>query len=435
MGNLRPFQIAMLGIFGVMAVMAVVLISNYRPADTTETAAFGDRVIIWGSLEQAAFDQTFKALRDQDDSFKAVEYYEIDEAGFNNQLVNAIAEGRSPDLIVLPHDQLVQLRSKLLPVPYETISERQYRDTYVDGAEIFARTDGVYAIPFAVDPLMMYWNRDLFASNGLAAAPTSWEEVVRSVVPALTRKDTNRTILRSAIAFGEYRNVRNAGAVLSTLLLQSGSRMIEEGERGYIVALNESIGDSGRPPLEAALQFYADFSNANSPAYSWNRAQAEDRSAFVSGDLALYFGMGSEALTISDRNPNLNFDIAPVPQGANATIERTYGRFYGFAIPRAAQNRSGAFAAAQTLAAPGTAQVLSESLLLAPVTRTIIAQGNDGAFQQVIYRSALTARGWLDPNPVSTAGILQTMVEDVVSNRVRLGSAVADAVDRVTLSF
>ena len=435
MKNLRPFQIAVLGVFALLAVLAVVLISNFRPAGDEFTNQYGDRVIVWGSLDPSAFDEVFSIIRDNDKNFSAVEYYDIDPRNFENQLVNAIAEGRSPDLILLPHDQLVTLRAKLTPISYETLSMRDFRDRYVDGAEIFARPDGVYALPIMVDPLVLYWNRDLFASNGLAQAPTTWEQLVGTTLPALTVRDTSRNILRSAIAFGEFRNVENAGAVLSMLLLQSGSRMVEEGDRGYVVALNESIGGTGRPPMEAATQFYTDFSNSNSPAYSWNRSQPRDLDAFVAGDLAMYFGFGSEVLGIADRNPNLNFDVASVPQGAGANTKRTYGQFYGLAIPLAAQNRGGGFAAANTLTRPEYAAYLANELQLAPVHRGVLAGGSDDAFTAVVYRAALIAQGWLDPDPATTAGILQTMVEDIVSNRARVSAAVTDAVNRITLSF
>ncbi len=434
MSNLRPFQIVLLAVFAVMALVALVLIGNYRPSASTEEQLYGGQVIIWGSLPSEAFTPIFNTLKDQNENFKVVRYTQVDARNFNSDLVNAIAEGRSPDLIVLPHHQLVNLRAKLLPIPYESLPERQFRDSYVDGAEIFALRDGVYALPFVVDPIILYWNRDIFSGAGLAQAPTTWEGLVGSVVPALTQRDSNRSILRSAIAFGEYRNVRNATAVFSMLLLQSGSRMVEEGDRGYVVALNQGQQTS-RAPMDATLQFYTDFANANSPAYSWNRALAEDRTAFIAGDLALYFGFGSEVGLISDRNPNLNFDAAMVPQGANATIRRTYGNFYGFAIPRAAGNSNGAYAAAQTLARPDVALALSRELQMAPVHRSVLGGGSSGAFEQIIFNAALISAGWLDPNPASTGGILQTMIEDVASNRARISEAVSDAVDRITLSF
>ncbi|MEZ4200644.1 MAG: hypothetical protein R3B69_03615 [Candidatus Paceibacterota bacterium] len=183
------------------------------------------------------------------------------------------------------------------------------------------------------------------------------------------------------------------------------------------------------------MQFFVEFSNANSPLYSWNRSQQDDLTAFVGEELALYFGLGSELPGIRDRNPNFNFDIAPVPQGAGATVRRTYGDFYGLAIVKAAPNPQGAYLAAQVLGRADVVAALSQQLRLVPVHRGSIASGTSDPFRQVMFNAALIARGWLDPDPVATNDIFQEMVEAVVSNREKVSGAVSDAVRRIELVF
>ena len=432
--NLRPFQIVLLGVFVFLAFLSLVLLSQYERSPSAQELTFGDRVLIWGTLDRDVFELVFRNATQEDKSFQVVEYREVDARTFDDELVNAIAEGRSPDMIVLPAESLVKHRAKLLPIPYDTFDLATFRTTFVDGAEIFARPDGLYAIPFAVDPLLLYWNRDIFASNGLAQAPRSWEEVVATVVPRITIRDNNRNILRSAIAFGEFRNVLHAKQVLMMLAIQSGSDLVSEDERGYRVNLNSSsVGV--RTPLDASLQFFTDFSNANSPIYSWNRAMSDDKNAFVAGDLALYFGMGSEAQNIDKKNPNLNFDVTGVPQGASATALRTYGTFYGFAIPRASQNPNGAYAAAQRLSLTKYADELARNLNMAPVRRDLLSAGDSDPYRRAMLQSALIARTWLDPDPEASSAIFMRMVEDVVSNRRRISAAVGDAINRLVLEY
>ena len=433
--NLRPFQIILLASFALMAFIAIVFLGGYQSTPNAQEVTYGNEVVIWGTLDAEVFDTVFRNISQEDKAFSVVRYYSVNESDFDDELINAIAEGRSPDMVVLTADNLVKHRAKLLAIPYESVPLSDYRNTYVDGAEIFARNDGVYAVPFAVDPLMLYWNRDLFASHGLAQAPTTWEEVVLNVVPNITITDTNRNVVQSALAFGEFRNVAHAKEVLMLLALQSGSKMVSENDRGYVVNLNQSTVQGARAPLEAALQFYADFSNSNSPAYSWNRAMAEDKNAFISGDLALYFGLGSEAENIDKKNPNLNFDVTAVPQGGAATALRTYGSFYGFAIPRAAVNPQGAFAAANTIASRKYADELTRQLNLAPVRRDLVSAGDASPYRAAMLRGALIARSWLDPDPGASDSIFMRMVEDVVSNRARIGSAVGDAINRLVLEY
>ncbi len=434
--NLRPFQIFLLTAFAIIAVVSIILLSNFQSETSTEQLAYGSKVEIWGTFDPAIVDRLFQNITQEDKGFAVVSYRRIDARMFDDEFVNAIAEGRSPDMIMLSSADLVKHRAKLVPIPYETLPVRTFRDTYVEGAEIFALRDGVYAVPFAVDPLVMYWNRDIFASNGLAQPPATWEEVVANVVPRTTLRDAGRNVTQSGIAFGEFRNVHRAKDVLLLLALQSGSSGVTESERGYVVRLNESPEGSGsRVPLEASLQFFTDFSNANSANYSWNRAMARDTDAFTSGDLALYFGRASEAPSIDSKNPNLNFDVAAVPQGGTATARRNFGTFYGFAIPRASANVNGAYAAAQRITSYKYADEFTTALTMAPVRRDLVAAGSADPLRAIMLQSALMARGWLDPDPEASDGIVMQMVEDVVSNRQRVTNAVTDAVSRLVLEY
>lgn len=393
-------------------------------------------MVIWGPFPFNEVNEVLEGIKDTDKAFEVVSYVSVAPERFNNTFLNAIAEGRAPDLIMLPHTELTNQRSKLLPVPYDTpgFSARDIRDRYVDGSEIFALNDGLYAVPYMVDPIVLYWNRDMFAGAGLAGAPQSWEQLVGQMVNLLTVRDNSRTILSSAIAFGEYRNVRNAVEVMSLLLMQSGSQLVQETDRGYEVMLNDSAG-GGRPPMEAALQFYTDFANASNPLYSWNRAQTEDRQAFIAADLAMYFGFASEADMIESRNPNLNFDVAQVPQGSNATIARTYGEFYGLAIPRASRNPQGAFNAAGTLANAQNSLNMAFALNYTPVHRAALTAGTPDPYAAIGYQSALIARAWLQPAPESTEAAFQSMIEDVNSARSRVSSAVSDTINRLIIAY
>ncbi|MFT7507455.1 MAG: ABC-type glycerol-3-phosphate transport system substrate-binding protein [Acidimicrobiales bacterium] len=435
MMNLRPFQLALLGGFAFVSIAALVIFGTYDPPDKTEQSVYGSEVIIWGTLPEDVFTEVFRGITREDKLFDVVKYYQVDERSFDDELINAIAEGRSPDMVVLASENLVKHRAKLFPISYESLPLRDYRTAYVDGAEIFARADGVYAVPFAVDPMMMYWNRDLFASNALAQAPRNWAEVVSSVVPSITSVDSSLNIITSALAFGEFRNVTHAKEVLMLLLLQSGSEMVTEGDRGYVMGLDKSLSENSRAPLDAALKFYTDFSNPTKSTYTWNRAMKQDLNAFISGDLALYFGLGSEAENIYKKNANLNYDVTMVPQGSGATALRTYGTFYGFAIPRAAPNMSGAYAAMNTISSARYADGLTRGLNLAPVRRDLIAQGDSEPYRASILQSALIARSWLDPDPVESSNIFMQMVEDVVSNRSRYNKAISDAINRLKLEY
>ncbi len=396
---------------------------------------FGDSVVIWGTFSRDEFGNFLEEFTKEYPGLEVVTYVRKDETTFDNELVNALAEGNSPDLILVGAESIVKHRSKLQPIPYETLPVRDFKDSYLDAADVFLLSDGVYGLPLAIDPLILYWNRDLFTSNGIAQPPTTWESLVVNVVPVLTDRDNRRTILKSAVAFGEYQNVKNVNAILLMLLLQSGSAMVTEDGGKYTVGLNTDVSTPTKRPLASVVQFYTDFSNSNSPLYSWNRSLALDQDAFIAGDLATYFGFGSEVKRVAEKNPNLNFDVAVVPQGTGASVRRTYAKVLGFAIPRGAKNKQGAFGVARVLTGAKPSIAFSDRFNLTPVHRASHSRTDLNQYQRVSYESALFARDWLNPDPVLTDDVFSIMIEDVVSSRARSARAADDAVDRLELGL
>lgn len=435
MGNLRPFQIGLLAAFFAIAIISVVALASYKGiTGVGSTNPYGSSVVIWGTLDEAVFNKVLQEASRTDKSLQVVKYVEIDDRAFEDQFVNAIAEGRGPDAIVLNHEDLVTFRSKLQAIPYDTFSTRTLRDNYVDGFDIFAMQEGLYAVPLLVDPLLMYWNRDLLATAGLASPPATWENF-SDAVQKLTLRDATRNILQSAVAFGEYNNVTNAKGVLLTLLQQSGSKLVtDEGQR-YMVALDTAVVESGQRPLSSTLQFYVEFSNPASPLYSWNLVFQDDTTAFSGERLAFYFGYASEFSRLASQNPNLNFDATAVPQGSGATIKRVYGKFYGLALVKSSSNISGAYNALTALGSVAGTASIADSLGMVPAHRSTIVAGSPGAVRQTAFNQALIARGWLDPGRAKSNEVLRQAIEDITSGRSKVSSAASDTIKRLELSY
>ncbi len=431
--NIRPFELALVTGFGLLALLALGLLATYRPASDETKVTLGASVEIWGTLDDAAFYRVMQPIIEANEAYKVILYTEKDEDTFTDELVNALAEDRGPDIVLLPHEQLTSYRSKLQAIPEANFPIRDFKNLYIDGAEIFVMSDGLYAYPIAVDPLVLYWNRDIFATKNLLTAPKTWEELVNNTVPTLVERDFNRNITRSALAFGEHRNVTHASDIISLLTIQSGSSLVTENtnDNSYRILLNEST-DRSRLPLETALTFYTSFANPNSALYTWNRAKAIDRDAFLAEDLVMYIGRGSEARSLAAQNPNLNFDLAEVPQGAGATIKRTYGTFYGLALLKSSNNKSGAFLAMQLLGRSDVAKGLAEAWQMAPLHRSTLATGSTDVYGRIVYGSAIYARGWWSPEPDEVDTIFGQMVEDVLANRRKTSESASDAVGRLS---
>jgi len=427
--NLRPFEIILIAIFSIGAIAGIVTVTMIKGGSNAEDLVYGQKVTVWGTFDQTTFDTAFAKIEGTDKAFNVVSYRKIDERSFESELLNAIAEGNSPDLVLVPHTMLVSYRSKFTAIPLTTYPERTFKDTYIDGAKIFMMNDGIYGIPMAVDPLVLYWNRNLFANAGLASPPKTWESLVEEVTPALTEADAKYVLSKSAIGLGEFINITHAKEILSMLFFQSGTTIVEEDENQYRITLNTAI-DGGSPPGQAALSFFTQFASPGSRAYTWNRSRPLDRAAFTGGSLAMYIGFASERKALEDANPNLSFDIASVPQSQGVTVQRNYGTFYAFGIPKASRNTAGAYKVALRLATAENSSIFVDALGLTPVHRSLYTTGGASSdpYSGILQQAGLISRGWLDPDPRRSTDVFRKMVEDINSARAEPVSIMGEAV-------
>ncbi len=427
--KLRPFELALVVIFMGLAFLSLFLLSTYKgSSDTPEpgSLAASGPVSIWGTLPGAEVSAVLYELAEENEAYKKISYKYFHPDEFDTELTNALADSIGPDLILVSQEKLVEMRRRIQPISYESFPIRDFKNSYIDGAQIFALSDGLYGYPIAVDPLMMYWNRDIFATEGYLEAPKTWENLVNTVFPDIIKRDFDRTIRRSVVAMGEYGNVRNAFGVISALLIQGGSERVIENDKGlYVVNLQSSINGSG-DPLRAAADFYTRFSKPSNTLYSWNRSFTEDRQQFVAEDLALYFGYASEGPQIEKMNPNLNFDIAEIPQGASATTRRTYGKFYALSLLKSAKNKTGATAVMTNLGGQVISNKIAMKTNLVPANRALVTAGSNNTYGRIAYQSASIALGWLNPDLEDANNIFQTMTEDINENRSSVDSAVSD---------
>lgn len=421
--GMSTFQMVLLAVFGTFAVASVLIFSFF--IGTNSSSSTGP-VVVWGTFDESAFSTIIRQMVETESRLRQVSYVQKDPTTFRAELANALASGTGPDLFILRQDETITEGAKIFPIPYEQLPRDTFRNLWAEAADPFLGAEGSLGIPFAVDPFVLYWNRDMLSTAGIAKPPVYWDEVY-DLTRTATRKSDAGSITKSAIAFGEYANVNHAKAILSMLIMQAGGRITGRDSAGTLMpSLTARVNETSQPG-DSALRFFTQFSNPSSPDYSWNRSMPEARTAFAQGDLAIYLGPASEEPLIRRLNPNLNFAIATsVPQvkGAERTVDAGYA--YAFAIPRASQNPQGALTAAYILAGPEGSKLLSLAFGLASARRDVLAepaQGNDAVFNKM----ALLVRTWEDPNPQETERIFKDMIESVTSGAARTLEAVQRA--------
>jgi ABC-type glycerol-3-phosphate transport system substrate-binding protein len=198
---------------------------------------------------------------------------------------------------------------------------------------------------------------------------------------------------------------------------------------------SSSAGSTGASPAESAVSFYAQFADPAKTVYSWNGSLPDARQVFTTGDVALYLGFASEEPFIAAANPNLDFDMAVMPQPATSQARMTYGKAYAFAIPRATRNSSGSITVARAFMVSDIATAAARRLSMAPAQRALLAPQANDRFPAVFYPEALTAKGWLSPLPATTDAIFAAMIGNISSGRTNVQDALDKANQALDSSF
>lgn len=417
---MSKFQIGLLVVFGFFIITAVMVFALYRGGGSTSAT-----VTIWGDISSQDFNLLVNAAALSSDQTLAIRYSEKSADTLEAEFTEALARGSGPDLVMISQDKFWKEKSKLLPIPYENISERDFTETFIEEGELFLTEEGIYALPLSVDPMVLYYNRDILSSAGQSKPLAYWDEIYVEA-SKLTKRDAAGNLTQSTIALGETRNIPNAKDIISLLMLQAGTPIT-----GFIGpdlrSLVATNFDLPVMPVEAALEFYTQFSNPSKSYYSWNRTMPEADTHFTSGDSAYYLGFASELRALRNKNPTLNFGVAPIPQSRVSGKILTFGRLQGVAISRGTTNPSAALTAALKLVSYESAAALSQILSLPPARRDLLSQEPTDTIGSVFYEAALQSNGWLDPNDTETEMIFGDMIEDVTSGRTRVVESVNKA--------
>lgn len=427
------FKTIFIGIFVTAAVVAVFVFAGLGGQSTTsnDPANIEGTVTLWGTFSQQAmapFLQDF-GLRNQ--KIRVV-YVSKNPETFGEDLVEALAAGTPPDLVLLPDNLLNRFEDKLTHIPFTSLPARTFADTFISGASIFSAKDGTLAIPWAADPLVLYYNRDLMQSATIATPPKNWQQFSDDV-SALTVRKVDLTLTQSGAALGTFANIAHAKDILAMLFLQNGNDFISDGNPpvphfGSSVSATDTVGVQ-------AVAFYTSFANPVKNVYSWNAGQPLDRTAFIQSSLAYYFGTASELPGIRAKNPNLNFDVALPPQ-SNA-LTATSGRVYGIAIPKIAPNQLLSYTAATLLTSLDSELALTSkaatTLALMPVRREVLSKAPaDDPYLGLFYKAALVQKSWFDPNPKGTDQTFTTLFKDVSSGVLNAEQALSKAAGQIT---
>lgn len=439
---MSQFQLIIIGVLMAFALTAVLLISGVIPG-----LSFGNlgqkavSITIWGPVPSDYVGSVISSLNETGKSSFNLTYVQKDPANYENELIEALASGKGPDIWLLSQDLILKHKDKILAVPFASFPERSFKDTFISEGELYLSSDlptgqagGIIAFPFMVDPIVLYWNRDLFTNAAIPQPPKNWDEFV-NFSQRLTIRDSSANIIQAGVAFGEFQNIDYVKDIISLLILQTGNPIVDSKN---LKSTFMEKGASAISPAESALMFFTQFSDPAKTTYSWNRSLASSKNAFVAGILAMYFGYASDYKDIISKNAHLNFDVSEVPQikparnatqsvaGGGGAIQATFARMYGLAISKFSPNAATAAAAMYSLISKDSISKISQAAYLPPVRRDLLAAAVEDPILAVFYKSAIRSRAWLEPDPQKISDLFRSMVENVLTGKKKISEAVSD---------
>lgn len=420
----------LLGVGVFAALLSVLIFSGKIPLGNKDAEAKGE-VVLWGTIDEQQMNRIVQEFNPKATTYRVV-YREVPAINFNQTLLEALANGTGPDLIIAPHQLILSNIDRLYPFPTASLSEKSYKDTYVDGATLFYTPQGAVALPVSIDPLVLFYNRTLFSKHGLVNPPTYWDEVV-NMVPSLTIPDNKGTFTESAISLGAPNTPYSKDIAMATVQQLGQTPVLkqykEDGTPILSITANTPVLEGGDVyPLSTAVRFFTQFSDPTKNTYTWSQYGTSAPDQFVAEKLAMYIGYASELATLRARNPKAEFEMSYLPQTRGYNTFTTGGQMVGIATLKTTKNLITALTIESQFAGSGISPAIAAQYGSVPALRAY--SGTQGV-PDVIARSMLVSRPWYDSFPIQSVNLVSQMFSDIISGRVGASDAAATFVSRL----
>jgi multiple sugar transport system substrate-binding protein len=391
--------------------------------------------------------------------FITIKYKKLRYEEYEEELLNALAEDRGPDMFSIHNTWIKKYENKIEPLPEQitmaypvekgsikksvipelrtkrTINPKQLKDVFVDvvSHDVVFDDNKIYGLPMYVDTLALYYNRDLLNNAGIATIPKYWNSEFQQSVKKLTKHDNRYGIIQSGVSLGASDNIERYSDILSLLMMQNGAIMLNDNNQVQFHAIPPTMeNDDYNPGLEA-LRFYTDFSNPTKEVYSWNEDLNSSMEMFISGNLALTFSYSYSLEDIENRAPKLNFSVAKMPQIEGNSMDINFANYWVEVVSKKSDYTEEAwdfihFATNQEQ----VTNYLDNTNKPTAIRSVISEQELENPELSIFANQTLTAKSWYQgKNPQAMEKIMGDMIDSVVNKESALAEAINLAASKV----
>lgn len=368
----------------------------------------------------------------------SVKYKKFRYEEYKQKLLEAFAEGEGPDIFSIHNTWIGEYRDKIEPMPASvkmpfqetkgsikkevittiktvpSLTLLQLKNDFVETVYEDCVLDEkgkkeIVCLPFSMDALALFYNRDIMNAAAIPEVPKTWSEF-QEAVKKITKYDSSGAILQSAAALGEA-NIERGLDILSLLMMQNGAKMEDNGR----VSFNMPVGQDKFVPGLEAFKFYKAFSDPSKEVYTWNKNMPNSMDAFIQGRTAFFFGYSYHMPIIKARSPKLNFAIAPAPQiSLEAPQAVNIGNYWAQVVSDKSKNKGIAWNFIQFAAAnPKVADLYLKIAKKPTALRGLINEQLNNMEIAPFASEVLTAKSWYGGKD---AGAMEEIFSDMVSS-------------------
>ncbi len=361
-------------------------------------------------------------------------HYEQKEVGkedrvgsYENDLRNSFATGAAPDIFELQNMMIPKYQSLIEPLPEsESNIVDQYFDVVAKDAVINKK---LYALPYSVDSLALYYNKGLFNEKGIANPPRTWEEFDADV-QQFTKLDASGQILQSGAAIGgSSLRINRATDILALLMLQQGTSITDQTNDRLIWddPAKNPAGDVVKKPGSDALAQYLRYSNAVEPVYTWNESQNYSFDLFAQEKVAMVISYAYALPIILGNNPKMQLGIAAIPQPKNANEKITLANYWLETVSAESKHKDVAWDFVKFATNTENVKLYSSETNKPVSRRDLVKDELNDAYLSIFAEQNLYADSWYQYDGSAVEKILDSMLRSILSGEKKRDTAFSDA--------
>jgi len=418
-------------LFTVISVVACIIFLGIRFHKTKPTPI---TLEAWGILDES---KTFLSIIENYQKrypYIKINYILKDETIYHDEILKAFSNNQAPDIFIINGSHLPYYENKISPLNLKDDKDLNLFDldkTYPNIVKsALIKDDYLFGIPLYIDSLALYYNQDIFNYYNIALPPATWEEIL-NLVSRLRRINTQGQITRAAIALGSSSNVHWNFDIISALMMQYGSNIVNTDKKQTTFNYEIEYKNKRILPGEETLKFYTQFTDPRSRYYTWNDNFTDSVTAFSKGETVMMIGYSQAQKIIEKYNPNLNYSIASLPQFTDSPSKTNYGDTINLVVSENSKYPEECWKFLKFLSQKNTSEFYYLQTKNPPARLDLIQNHLNEPVGGIFTRQILTSQNWYQYNFQEINQIFKEMVEDVTHKGKSPIQAIITAADRI----